>query len=181
MIKINLLAEKKTKKKARRLTNFLTIVGAGTLGAMVITGVIIFLLKSEVSGLKAQREANKSLIADLSKKISEVERYERLNKEIGHRGAIIENLRKNQFVPVMILDKVSRAIPEGMWLTALIYREGIVTLEGHAFTNEQIVLYVENLKGTANFSDVYLEESRQVEVENVLVYKFKLDFRVRVL
>jgi hypothetical protein len=55
-----------------------------------------------------------------------------------------------------------------------------VTLEGYAFTNEQIVLYAENLKRTARFSDVYLEESHQVEVENTLVYRFKLNFRVRV-
>jgi type IV pilus assembly protein PilN len=180
MIKINLLSEKSKKKKARRSANFLTMVGAVTLGTVVIAGAVVFLLKSEVSGLKAQSEANKALIADLNKKITEVKRYEKLNKEIEHRSSIIENLRKNQFVPVMILDEVSRAIPEGIWLAALIYREEIVTLEGNAFTNEQIVLYVENLKRIANFSDVYLEESRQVEVENVLVYRFKLNFRVRV-
>jgi type IV pilus assembly protein PilN len=180
MIKINLLSEKSKKKKARRSANFLTMVGAVTLGTVLIAGVVVFLLKSEVSGLKAQSEANRVIIANLSKKISEVKRYEKLNKEIANRSVIIETLRKNQFVPVMMLDEVSRAVPEGIWLTVLIHREGVVTLEGYAFTNEQIVLYAENLKRTAQFSDVYLEESHQVEVENTLVYRFKLNFRVRV-
>jgi type IV pilus assembly protein PilN len=180
MIKINLLSEKRKKKKIGKPANFLTVVASVTLGTVVITGAVVFWLKSEVAGLKAQSEANKVIIADLSKKISEVKRYEKLNKEITDRSVIIETLRKNQFVPVMMLDEVSRAIPEGIWLTALIHREGVVTLEGYAFTNEQIVLYAENLKRTARFSDVYLEESHQVEVENTLVYRFKLNFRVRV-
>ncbi len=181
MIKINLLSEKRKKKRARGPANFFTIVGAVTLATVVIAGVVVFLLKLEVSELKAQSETNKALLANLNKKISEIKRYENLNKEIKERSVIVETLIKNQWVPVAILDKVSRAIPEGTWLTTLAYREGVVTLEGYAFTNEQIVLYIENLKKTVNFSDVYLTEARQVEVENVPVYRFNLNFKVRVL
>lgn len=181
MIKINILSEKRQKKKASGPANFLAIVGAVTIGTVLIAGIVFFLLKSEVSELKAQSEANKALLANLNKKISEIKRYENLNKEIKERSAIVETLIKNQWLPVAILDEVSRAIPEGTWLTTLIYREDVVTIEGYAFTNEQIVLYVENLKRRANFSDVYLQESRQVEVEHVPVYRFKLNFRVRAL
>jgi len=46
--------------------------------------------------------------------------------------------------------------------------------------NIDIVSYVENLKKSVNFTDVYLEESKQVEFEKVPVYKFKLNFKVKV-
>jgi len=180
MIKINLLTNKRKKKKVRGPANFLTLLAAAIVGAVVIVGVAFFLLKSEVSELKAQSEINKALLANLNKEVREVKRYENLNKEIKDRSAIIETLVQNQWAPVVILDEVSKAIPEGTWLANLTYKEGVVTLEGYAFTNEQIVMYVENLKKAVNFSDVYLKESRQMEVENVLVYRFSLNFKVRI-
>lgn len=180
MIRINLLAEKKKKKRAKGLANFLVaiIIVSGT--ALLIMGLVSFLLKSSVSKLKVQSESNKAKLTDLNRKINEVKKYEKLNKEIEQRNAIIETLRKNQAVPVKILDDVSTVMPEGIWLASMSYKDNGVGLEGYAFTNIDIVSYVENLKKSVNFTDVYLEESKQVEFEKVQVYKFKLNFKVKV-
>jgi type IV pilus assembly protein PilN len=180
MIKINLLTEKKKKKRIRRPANILILTAAITAVTFVLASAAVFYLKSEVSKLKSKSETNKALIAELTKKINEVKRFEQLNKEIEQRNALIETLRKNQAVPVRILDDVSTVMPKGIWLASMTYKDNGVGLEGYAFTNIDIVSYIETLKKSVNFTDVYLEESKQVEFEKVQVYRFKLNFKVKV-
>jgi len=180
MIRINLLAEKKKKKRVKGPANFLVAIIIVSGATLLIMGLITFVLKSSISKLKAQSELNKAKLTDLNRKINEVKKYEKLNKEIEQRNALIETLRKNQAVPVRILDNVSSAMPEGIWLASMTYKDSSVGLEGYAFTNIDIVSYVENLKKSVNFTDVYLEESKQVEFEKVQVYRFKLNFKVKV-
>ncbi|MBI3592921.1 MAG: PilN domain-containing protein, partial [Nitrospirae bacterium] len=141
---------------------------------------VTFWFKSMVSQLRAQSESNKTMIADLSKKINEVKKFEKLNKELELRAGLIETLRKNQSVPVRILDEVSNIIPEGVWLNSLAYKDNGVSLEGTAFSNIDIVSFVDNLKRSVNTMDVYLEETREADIEKVKVYRFKINFKVKV-
>jgi type IV pilus assembly protein PilN len=180
MIRINLLAEKKKKKRVKGPASFLVAIIIVSGAALIVMGLVTFLFKSSVSKLKAQSESNSTKLTELNKKINEVKKYEKLNKEIEQRNALIETLRKNQAVPVRILDDVSTVMPEGIWLASMSYKDNGVGLEGYAFTNMDIVSYVENLKKSVNFTDVYLEESKQAEYEKVQVYKFKLSFKVKV-
>lgn len=180
MIKINLLTEKKKKKKFKGLPDFIVTIIIVNGAILIVIGLITFLLKSNVSRLKVESESNKAKLTELNKRINEVKKYEKLNKEIEQRAVLIETLRKNQAVPVRILSDVSIAIPEGVWLTSMVYKSNNVGVEGYAFTNIDIVTYVENLKKSENLTDVYLEESKQVEVEKVQVYKFKLNFKIKV-
>lgn len=180
MIRINVLTEKRKKKVRKGPASFLALLAAATLAAVVVSGGAILFITSKVSTLNEQSAANKATIGDLSKKIDEIKRYEKLNKEIAQKSALIETLRKNQSVPVRILDEVSSLVPEGLWLDTLSYKDTGITLEGFAFTNIDIVAYVENLKKSKGFADVYLEESRESEIEKVKVYRFKMNFKVRV-
>ncbi len=180
MIRINLLAEKKKKRKLRGTANFLVTIGIASGAALLVMGLITFVLASMASSLRKQSESNKAKLTELTRKINEVKKYETLNKEIQQRNTLIDTLRKNQAVPVRILNDVSAAIPEGVWLSSMTYKENGVRLEGYAFTNIDIVTYVENLKRSENFIDIYLEESKQVEFEKVQVYRFNLNFKVRV-
>ena len=180
MIRINLLTEKKKKKKIKGTANFFVTVGIVCGVTIIVMGTVTFALTLMVSELKEQSRLNAEKITELTRKINEVKKLENLNKEIGQRNTLIETLRKNQAVPVKILNDVSAAIPKGVWLTSMTYKENGVKLEGHAFTNIDIVTYVENLKRSDNFVDVYLEESKQVEFEKVQVYRFNLNFKVRV-
>ncbi|MGW8179722.1 MAG: PilN domain-containing protein, partial [bacterium] len=54
-----------------------------------------------------------------------------------------------------------------------------VSLKGFAFTNSNVVEFVNNLKRSSLFTDVYLEESKETNVEKIDVYEFKLRFMVR--
>ncbi|MEW6116592.1 MAG: PilN domain-containing protein [Nitrospirota bacterium] len=180
MIRVNLLTEKRKKKKAAGPAGFLVLVSGITLVTLIVVGGTTIFLKSKVSHMKEQRETNRVTINDLSKRINEIKKYERLNKELEQKSNLIETLRKNQSVPVKLLDEVSSLIPEGVWLSSFLYRDNGVSLEGIAFTNNDIVAYVDNLKKSPSFADVYLEESSETEVEKVKVYRFKLNFKIKV-
>lgn len=181
MIRINLLTEKRKKKKEiKGKTEFLVKIGIATLGTLLVCVGITLFLNFSISQLKKEKETNKATIAELQKRIAEVKKYEELNKEIAYRNSIIETLRKNQAVPVRILNDISLSLPDGVWLTALNYKEESSDIEGYSFGNASIVNYVQNLKRLDILKNVYLVESKESEFEKTRVYKFKISFGVKV-
>jgi type IV pilus assembly protein PilN len=93
--------------------------------------------------------------------------------------AIIEQLKKNQQGPVRLLDEVSRALPNGVNISSFVEASGNVSLAGDAFTNEDVVRFIENLKHSQYFADVFLQETSQAVAEGVEFYKYKLQFKYK--
>jgi type IV pilus assembly protein PilN len=180
MIRINLLTEKKRKKKSSTSSQgFYIILGASVLGSLLVMGTTTYVFKSQVSGLKVKIAANEKQVETIKKNLEQIEKLKATNNELKQRSAIIETLRKNQSVPVRVLDEVSNALPDGVWLNSLSYKDNAVIIEGFAFTNENIVSYVENLKRSGSMTEVYLDESKETEIGKIKVYRFKLNFKVK--
>ncbi len=179
MIKINLLSEKR-KGRTKGPEDLLRTIIIVNLSALLIAGAVTVWVKSKVAHLRDEATANKTVVETLTKRINEIKKFEKLNKELEDRGKIIETLRKNQAVPVRVLDEVSTLIPGGVWLSSLGFKDNGISLEGNAFSNIDIVSFIDNLKKAQDLSDVYLEESREVEIDKVKVYRFKANFKVRV-
>lgn len=183
MLKINLLEEKRGQKKEVKIITpkrkFLSKVLLVTLATLlVMVGVTYYLSRSEAA-LKKQSEDNKALIAQLQQKIQDVKKFESLNASSQQKAVLIETLRKNQSVPVRILDEISAVLPEGVWLSSMLYKDDSVSIEGYAFTNLDIVSYVENLKRSGLITEVSLDESKYDEIDKIQVYKFRLNFKVK--
>ncbi|MFQ3574310.1 MAG: PilN domain-containing protein [Thermodesulfovibrionales bacterium] len=182
MIKINLIGEEKRKRKKKtiQIKNlnlvFFVIIGL----TILINGGAYLYLYLSVSSLTDQKKLNDTTLADLNKKIAEVKRLEQLSQEINKRKGIIQELTKNKAVPVKILNEVNATLPEGIWLNRIEYKAKSVNIEGTALTNIAVVSFIENLKKSTLASNVFLQESNQVEFEKVPVYKFKLTFGVNV-
>ncbi|HWR57493.1 MAG TPA: PilN domain-containing protein [Thermodesulfovibrionales bacterium] len=179
MIRINLLSVKR-KKKAKPLPTFIVSIVLITLAAIIAVAYLFYYYNSNLQTTKDRFNANKEKIAELKNRIKEVENFEKLNATIEERTKIIELLRKRQNVPVMILDEVSKNLPKGVWLRSMTVSGNNGFIEGSGFTNSDVVAYVDNLKSSKLLSDIYLQESRQAEVEKIPLYQFKLTFRVAV-
>jgi len=190
MIRINLLAERKQKKQKKAeipVTGeqktgmaFLTLLAITTGTAILVMALVVFFLKMKVADLKSEYGANQGKIVEFKKKIDEVNKFEALNKAIQQKSSLIENLKKNQSVPVRLLDDISNLLPDGIWLSAVAYNNPQVTIEGIGFTNMDVVAFVDNLKKAPSYSDVYLEETKQATVDKTDVYNFKLNFKVKI-
>lgn len=189
MIRINLLAERKQKKQKkagpvvmaekRKAPAFLTILLVAVIGTCLVIGLAYFLLQMNIDSLKTEYQENNARIAELKKKIDEVKKYEALNKAIEAKSTLIKTLKKSQAIPARLLDDVSKLLPGDTWLTSLSYNSPLAVAEGMAFTNNDVVAFIENLKKSPDYSDVYLEESKQGAVDKVEVYIFKLNFKTR--
>lgn len=186
MIKINLLPEKK-KKKAMVIIPKITIPSVPTLPMSVVSvitlmvlGFLWFSIENKISVRNAEKKTKEKTLSELKAKVKEVEYYERDNKNFEEKTNIIEQLRKAQSGPVRLLDEISTGIPERVWLSSLNESGGTINIEGLAFSNSDIVLFVNNLKDSKYLTDVFLIESRQTSQEKLSVFQFRMICKVRI-
>ena len=177
MIRVNLLAVKR-KKKEKPLPTFIVSSTLLTVLTICVLAYLVFYFNAKLQSAKSRFEANKITIEELKVKIKAVENYDKLNKTLDERNKIIEQLRKNQNTPVMMLDELSKGLPNGVWLTALTVSGSGGTVDGYAFTNADVVAYVETLKSSKLLTEIYLQESKQAEIDKIPLYQFKVTFKV---
>lgn len=178
MIRINLLPTKR-RKKPRPLPKFLIFTALSTVLIVIVTFYVFIFLKKQVSDLEAQKKANVEKLAELNEKIKEVRNYEELNRIFTERNDIVEQLRKYQSQPVRVLDELANSLTDGVWFTALMVSDNKIEIEGIGFTNSEIVRFVESLKASERFSDIYLHETKQTIKEKIEVYTFKISLGIK--
>jgi len=180
MIKINLLPTKR--KPPRKVTELQKQIIIGGIITGAVAAVMIFwmmTLNNKISQKQRERLLATQKVQEQDNMLREVKNVEDERKKVTEKIGIIEQLKKNQQGPVRLLDEISRALPVGVDLTALTELSGNVNLDGEAFSNEDIVRFVDNLKASPYLVDVYLLESVQANVQGYDIYKYKLQFRYK--
>jgi type IV pilus assembly protein PilN len=177
MIKINLLPTKK--KPPKKVID---------LQQQVILAVLVFILvviamgyywktqNDRIARLEHEKAAAAKQIADQENMLKEVKNVEEEKKKVSEKIGIIEKLKKNQAGPVQLLDAVSKALPKGINITSLSENNNNVNIEGDAFTNEDVVRFIDNLKASPLLKDVTLLETSQTTQDKIDIYKYKLQF-----
>jgi type IV pilus assembly protein PilN len=180
MIKVNLLPVKR-KKKPKPVPTFVLTTVIVTLLVFIIMAYLVFFFSSRLSDRKMRFAANEQKIAELKEQIKAVEDFEKKNKMFKERNRIIEQLSKNKSIPVKLLAEINVLLPNGIWFTTMNVK-GVsdVNIEGYGFTNSDIVAFVDNLKHSQTFTEIYLQESKSAEFEKIPVYQFKLIFKMKV-
>lgn len=178
MIKVNLIPVKR-KKKPKPLPGFIIASVFVTLGVIILMVYLVFYFNTKLSNSREKVKANEAKIAELKAKIKAVEDFEKINKDFKERSDVIEELSKNKALPVKVLDEISSRLPKGIWLQALSFTGESIEMSGFGYSNDEIVNYVDNLKASPMFTEVYLQESRSSEIERVNLYAFKLTFKLK--
>ena len=179
MIRVNLLPVKRRKKP---------IPIPPFLGALVLilfcTGIgLVYTssyLNKKIAGYTAQRKNNEKKIAELDKKIKEVQNYEANNKAFEEKKNIIEQLQHSQNAPVRLMIETVLRLTDGVWLDSLDENNWMIKIAGKSFSNAEIVNFVDSLKGSEYFSGVVLIETKKVRIKNVPAYSFKLTMHMKV-
>jgi Tfp pilus assembly protein PilN len=178
MIRVNLLPSGKKKPVIIPSSLVYGVLAAVVLGG-VIAGMIVY-MNRQVSSIKTEVSRKEQKLNQMKVVLQKVKNYERDNQEFREKAKIIEQLKKNQVVPLRLLDEVSELLPKGVWLTKLADKGGLISIEGYAFTNSDLVGYVQNMKGSRYLSDVMLVESRQAELGGYTIYKYKMTFKIKI-
>ena len=157
MIRINLLAAERDKKKKKAVT-----LQAGqkmTIGCSVILILaVLFIgwrywaLSRESTQLDADISAAQQETTRLHSIIEQVQQFEQRKAQLQQRVVLIEQLRAGQSGPVHMLDQISRALPPMLWLTEL-KQAGAddVVIDGRATTLTGLSDFVSNLEASGYF------------------------------
>ena len=179
MIKVNLLPIKR-KKKAKPLPAVLIASVIVTVIVGILAAYVAFYYSSLLSQKKNQFASNERKIAELKEQIKAVDDFEARNKMFKERSDVIEQLGKNKNLPVTVLAEIGSLVPKGIWLQNMaVSGSKNLSIEGFGFTNSKIVSFVDNLKTSPLFTDVYLQESKSAEKEKISVYVFKLTCNIK--
>jgi type IV pilus assembly protein PilN len=158
MIRINLLAVEKDRGKKKKAVTFGTTGQKLTIGcsiilllAMSFIGWRYLALSRESSQLDAEIAAAQQETTRLHSVIQQVQQFEQRKAQLQQRVVLIEQLRKGQTGPVHMLDQISRALPEMLWLTTLKQVNAEIVMEGKATTLTGLSEFVSNLETSGYF------------------------------
>jgi type IV pilus assembly protein PilN len=177
MIKINLLpTKKKPPKKVIDLQQQVILAVLVLVLVLISLGYYWKTQNDRIKTLEHETAAAKKQIADQDNLLKEVKNVEEERKKVSEKIEIIEKLKKNQAGPVLLLDVVSTALPKSVDISLLSESNNNVNIDGEAFTNEDVVRFIDNLKASPLLKGVTLLETSQSTQDKIDIYKYKLQF-----
>ncbi len=182
MIRINLLPveKRKRKKKPKPVPGFVVACVILLAVSAAASYYASYYFKSKITALEETKKQNQEKLTQLDERIKEVKNFEALNKTFTDRKTVIEQLRKNQGAPVKILAEMASRLTEGVWITSMSISGDKINIAGIGFTNPEIVTFVQSLKSSPLFKEVYLHGTNQSKIGNIETFTFNLTLQVAV-
>jgi len=179
MVRINLLPHRQIKRAERQREFNLMLFGT-----LIIAAVIVFIGYSFVNAqVEAQDSRNKRLEEANAKLDKEIESIKELKAQISavlERKKVVENLQTNRSQAVVLLDEISRQLPEGLFLKSIKQQGTMVMLEGLADTNARVATLVRNLSQSQWLESPNLIEIKSVGTGPVKQNNFTLSVKIKV-
>ena len=178
MTRINLLPHRQIKRAARqRQFNLMLIAGAIAGVAIVFTGETIISAK-----ISAQAERNARLDAanaKLDKQIDEIKDLKNQIQNVLDRKQVVENLQSNRSQAVIVLDEITRQLPEGVVLKSIKQQANLINLEGIADNNARIATLVRNFSTSKSMEAPSLIEIKSTTVNNLKQNDFTISVKLK--
>lgn len=179
MMRINLLPHRQIKRAERqREFGLMALMAAGAACAVVFLGWQFL-----GSQRDAQVERNTRLetaIISLDKEIADIKDLKDQINNVLERKQIVENLQTNRSQAVVILDELTRQLPEGLYLKSIKQAGNLITLEGVADTNARVATLVRNLSVSNWMESPNLVEIKSLTVNNIKQNEFTLNVSLKV-
>lgn len=142
--------------------------------ALIAAAVLFFYqrnaLTREQNLLRAAKEEKKSL-QYVVVKLEELEKQKNLFQR---KIKVITQLQARQENAVIIMDELSRHLPNWVWLTELTFISPGIQIKGRAVSNNLIADYIYNLEKSQYFNEVNLISSTQRRAGNNQYLDFSL-------
>jgi type IV pilus assembly protein PilN len=185
MIKINLVSEGRRPVVSRKTKERLGIAGlslseglfllALVLGAVAVGGYWWY-LRGEIKERDQAIATAQKEVDELAQVLKEVEDYKIKKEKLEHKIEIINQLKRAQWGPVRIMDQISKALPDLLWLDSLTLQGNNVELHGKALNTNQIANFITNIGKVPEFQEPYLRDT----TKQGPVYAFVITFNFSV-
>ncbi len=183
MIKINLLPDTKPVKKRRAAAayggagrlNLMLVMGGVTVGLLVIL-VHYLVLSSQIKDLNEKIRKDQLEVARLESVLREVKDFEDKKARLQKKVDLINQLKQNQKGPVRLMDEVSNALPDLVWIDSMEYRGNSINIAGKAFNPPAISNFITNLKKIPAFQEPNLQDLRAATAGGAQLYNYRLTF-----
>ena len=179
MIRINLLPYRASKKK-ETATQQLAIMGIIVIIAIAVAGLAYAITLGKISTTKNEITRSEDELANLKKKIGEIDNLKKLQAEVQKKLDILNQLRKEKTGPAIRLARMSDIVPEKMWLTRYVESGTNISISGVAYSEELIAEFMRNIQSSQEFGNVDLQVSEQQEINGVKLKKFDLTCAIKV-
>ena len=154
MIRINLLAvrRKVSEPKGPSLQKVPLLCTLVLLATALFVGWRFWSLRQHSAQLdediqRAQQEAQ-----SLRSVLQQVQQFEDRKTQLQKRVALIEDLRQGQSAPVHMLDEISRALPDRLWLTEMKQDAQGLKIDGRTTSLTALSDFVGNLEASGYFA-----------------------------
>jgi type IV pilus assembly protein PilN len=176
MIRINLIAKRKPPKASFDLARQVPVLCSLVLvAAALLIGWRFWSMRQRSATLDQEIQQAQQEAQSLRSVLEQVKQFEQRKTQLQQRVALIEDLRRGQSGPVHLLDEISRALPDRLWLTDLKQdTEAAVKIEGRTTSLTSLSDFVTNLEASGYFSrPVEILDSRvENQQSSVDVVKF---------
>jgi type IV pilus assembly protein PilN len=178
MLRINLLPHRQIKRaELQREFGLMALMAAGAACTVVFLGWQFL-----GSQRDAQVERNTRLetaIVALDKEIADIKDLKDQINNVLERKQIVENLQTNRSQAVVILDELTRQLPEGLYLKSIKQTGNLITLEGVADTNARVATLVRNLSVSNWMEMPNLVEIKSLTVNGIKQNEFTLNVSLK--
>jgi len=183
MIRVNLLAAdrptaggKKSKTPsapgAVQLYLFLAVfVG----GAVVLCVLAYFYINGQIATKDRNIADRNKRLADLQAVKKQVDEFQAKKKTLEDKVNLIERLRAEQAGPVHMLDEISKALPDFVWLSSLDQNGANLSMKGQTSGLTAVADFIANLQRSGWFPSVELKST--TEQNNVVTFEVGATFK----
>jgi len=161
MIRINLLAEGRRPAAVRKSRGVslgdrdwtpIALLAAIVLGILVTVGYW-FLLDRQRAGVREEVKVAEAEVERLKPILAEVEEFKAKQADLERKIEVITNLKNAQTGPVRVMDAISRALPELLWLDRMEVSASTIRLSGRALNVNAVSNFIENLDKVPEFRE----------------------------
>jgi type IV pilus assembly protein PilN len=162
MIRINLLPVREAQRAVGRRQRLSVAILSGAVAILVMV-VPYVLQERRLARVQTEIDQLTAEIAKFDEQTREVRDLDKKRAELTAKLKIIEQLKQKRVGPVRILDDLSKAAPDKLWLVDFTDAGGSATMTGMALDNQTIATFMRQLQTSKYFFDVDLVETSQTE------------------
>ena len=178
MIRINLLPHRQIKRAERqRQFNLMLVATIVAAGAFVFMGWSF--IDSRIQNQQSRNARLEKASAELDKQIEEIKDLKDQINAVLERKQIVENLQTNRSQAVVILDEISRQLPEGTYIKSIKQQGSTISLQGVADTNARVASLVSNFSASEWVTSPNLIEIKAITINNIKSNEFLMTVKLK--